>query len=168
MIRVNSSLVLSPLFAKWQFVFYGCLLLFKLLWLLSLWLVQHSPLSRRMPYVAIPGKGVRCLWGQFGMRASPYAPPNIDVQHACMNNQTGPCLHKHCGHWYFQMTALAEGIISGNSFGLAGWLAEEMKQYTRTSIIRHSIIQFCRYLNEKLHPISTSYQSLNNWLLIFY
>ncbi len=28
--------------------------------------------------MAIPGKGVRCQCGQFGMRASPYAPPNID------------------------------------------------------------------------------------------
>ncbi len=36
------------------------------------------PLSRRRPVVAIPGKGVRCQWGQFGMRASPYASPNID------------------------------------------------------------------------------------------
>ncbi len=36
-------------------------------------------LSRRRPVVAIPpGKGVRCQWGQFGMRASPYAPPNIE------------------------------------------------------------------------------------------
>ncbi len=35
-------------------------------------------LSRRRSVVAIPGKGVRCQWGQFGMRASPYAPPNID------------------------------------------------------------------------------------------
>ncbi len=36
------------------------------------------PLSRRRPIMAILGKGVRCQWGQFGMRASPYAPPNID------------------------------------------------------------------------------------------
>ncbi len=36
------------------------------------------PLSRRRPVAAIPGKGVRCQWGQFGMRASPYDPPNID------------------------------------------------------------------------------------------
>ncbi len=34
--------------------------------------------SRRRPVVAILGKGVRCQWGQFGMRASPYAPPNIE------------------------------------------------------------------------------------------
>ncbi len=39
---------------------------------LSVWL------SRRRPVVAIPGKGVRCQWGQFGMRASPYAPSNIE------------------------------------------------------------------------------------------
>ncbi len=36
-------------------------------------------LSRRRSVVAIPGKVVRCQWGQFGMRASPYAPPNIDL-----------------------------------------------------------------------------------------
>ncbi len=34
--------------------------------------------SRHRPVVAIPGKGVRCQWGQFGMRASPYTPPNMD------------------------------------------------------------------------------------------
>ncbi len=34
--------------------------------------------SRHRPVVAIPGKVVRCQWGQFGMRASPYAPPNIE------------------------------------------------------------------------------------------
>ncbi len=39
---------------------------------------SNQSLSRRRPVVAIPGKGVRCQWGQFGMRASPYAPPNID------------------------------------------------------------------------------------------
>ncbi len=37
------------------------------------------PLSRCRPLVAIPGKGVRCQWGQFGMRASPCAPPNIEL-----------------------------------------------------------------------------------------
>ncbi len=36
------------------------------------------PLSRRRPVVAIPGKGVRCQWGHFDMRASPDAPPNIE------------------------------------------------------------------------------------------
>ncbi len=39
---------------------------------------HHFTLSRRRPVVAIPGKGVRCQCGQFGMRASPYAPPNIE------------------------------------------------------------------------------------------
>ncbi len=34
--------------------------------------------SRRRPVVAIPGKGVRCQWGHFGMRALPYTLPNID------------------------------------------------------------------------------------------
>ncbi len=32
---------------------------------------QFSPLSRRW-------QGVRCQWGQFGVRASPYVPPSID------------------------------------------------------------------------------------------
>ncbi len=36
------------------------------------------PLPLCRPLVAIPGKEVRCQWGQFGMRASPYAPSNID------------------------------------------------------------------------------------------
>ncbi len=35
------------------------------------------PFVLTQPVVAIPGKGVRCQCGQFGMRASPYAPPNI-------------------------------------------------------------------------------------------
>ncbi len=49
---------------------------------------KRSPLSRRRPVVAIPGKGVRCQWGQFGMRASPYAPPNIDQGILCMSMRT--------------------------------------------------------------------------------
>ncbi len=40
--------------------------------------VYPSAESRHRPIVAIPGKGVWCQWGQFGMRASLYAPPNID------------------------------------------------------------------------------------------
>ncbi len=39
---------------------------------------QFSPLSRHRADLAIPGKRVWCLWGQFGMRASPYAPSNIN------------------------------------------------------------------------------------------
>ncbi len=39
---------------------------------------KRSPLSRRRPIVVIPGKGVWYQWGQFGMRASSYAPPNIE------------------------------------------------------------------------------------------
>ncbi len=41
------------------------------------------PLSRCRPVMAIPGKGVRYQWGQFGMRASPYALPNIDMPRSC-------------------------------------------------------------------------------------
>ncbi len=43
------------------------------------------PLSWRRPVVAILGKGVRCQWGQFGMCALPYAPPNID--HKALNRR---------------------------------------------------------------------------------
>ncbi len=42
---------------------------------MKLWFIT---LSRRRPVVAIPGKVVRYQWGQFGMRASPYTPSNID------------------------------------------------------------------------------------------
>ncbi len=48
-----------------------------------------SPVSQRRPYVAIPGKGVRCLWGQFGMRASPNTSPNIDTVLQTLNNPIG-------------------------------------------------------------------------------
>ncbi len=39
---------------------------------------KRSPLSRCRPVMAIPGKGVQCQCCQFGMRASPYTPPNIE------------------------------------------------------------------------------------------
>ncbi len=37
---------------------------------------KRSPLLRRRPGEVIPGKGVWCLWGQFGMHAPLYAPPS--------------------------------------------------------------------------------------------
>ncbi len=43
--------------------------------------ITTTIMSQRWPVVAIPGKGVRCQWGQFSMRASPYAPLNIDYNY---------------------------------------------------------------------------------------
>ncbi len=65
-----------------------------------------AKLSWRRPIVAILGKGVRCQWGQFGMRASPYAPPNIDwckvikftvKNHPCLYPINVSKLLKFCG-----------------------------------------------------------------------
>ncbi len=37
------------------------------------------PLFQYRPHETVPGKkGVRSLWDQFGMHASPYAPPNVE------------------------------------------------------------------------------------------
>ncbi len=52
------------------------------------------PLSQHRPFVTIPGKGVRCQWGQFGMRASPYAPPNIEYEFYY------PLVKVHLGYFY--------------------------------------------------------------------
>ncbi len=42
---------------------------------------KHSSLLWRRPAEAITDKGLQCLWGQFGMRASPYTPPSgKDIQ----------------------------------------------------------------------------------------
>ncbi len=51
----------------------------------------------RRPVVAIPGKEIRCQWGQFGMRASPYAPPNIEI-HLWTHLQ---CERYHHSTWLF-------------------------------------------------------------------
>ncbi len=40
---------------------------------------KRSPFVMTQPVVAIPGKGVRCQYRQFGMHASPHAPLNIDT-----------------------------------------------------------------------------------------
>ncbi len=47
---------------------------------------ERLPASKRSPlrmqaYAAIQDKGVRYLWGQFAMRASPYTPPNMYILH---------------------------------------------------------------------------------------
>ncbi len=48
--------------------------------------------ARCRPIVAIPGKRVRCQWGQFGMRALPFTPQNIDL---CTSNTRCLQLNHH-------------------------------------------------------------------------